>query len=162
MKEETDMVATTLMTAEKKTKMKSKIHVEQSYAHPRAKVWRALTVPALMQKWGMRPEGFAAVVGTKFKLVDDGPHRGWRGFVACEVLAVENERLLVTSWVGDEKEAPQTVSYRLDDEDAGTKLTLDHEGFEGIGGFLLSKFILGPGWKSMMRKKLTDVIGGVA
>ena len=55
------MVATAVATHNKKSVMQSKIHVEQRYAHPRAKVWRAITEPALMQKWGMRPEGFAAV-----------------------------------------------------------------------------------------------------
>src|SRR5689334_17020539 len=120
--------------AMKKSRLASRIHVEARYPHPRSKVWRALTEPALMQKWGMRPEGFAPVVGTKFKLVDDGPHKGWRGFVECEVLAVEPERLLQTTWVGDEKDLDrgirQVVTYTLRDDGAGTHLTLDHEGFE--------------------------------
>src|SRR5262245_59928530 len=111
-----------------RTPMQSKIHLEQWYAHPRAKVWSALTEPALMQKWGMRPEGFAPVVGTRFKLVAGGKHRGWRGFVECEVLAVEHERLLRISWIGEEKDKPQTVTYALTDEGAGTRLTLDHQG----------------------------------
>src|SRR5262245_12778521 len=108
------MVATTTPTSDRAAKpnmLSADIHLEQYFPHPRAKVWRALTEPALMQKWGMRPEGFAPTVGTKFKLIDDGDHNGWRGFVECEVLAVEHERLLSTSWVGDEKDAdhPHTV-----------------------------------------------------
>jgi uncharacterized protein YndB with AHSA1/START domain len=155
------MDAMALQASTKRNAMQSKIHLEQKYAHPRAKVWRALIEPALMQKWGMRPEGFAPVVGTRFRLVADGEHRGWRGFVECEVLEVEHERLLKISWVGDEKVKPQTVTYRLADDGAGTRLTLDHEGFEGLGGFMLSKFILKPGWKVMLRKRLAKVIGGV-
>jgi uncharacterized protein YndB with AHSA1/START domain len=156
------MDAMALETTRKRIPMQSKIHLEQRYAHPRAKVWRVLTEPALMQKWGMRPEGFALVVGTRFKLVEDGEHRGWRGFVECEVLEVEHERLLRISWVGDEKDKPQTVAFTLADDGAGTRLTLDHEGFEGIGGFLLSRLILGSGWKRMLRKRLPAVIGGLA
>ena len=156
------MEATALETTRKRTLMQSKIHLEQRYAHPRGKVWRVLTEPALMQKWGMRPEGFTPVVGTRFKLVDDGEHRGWRGFVECEVLEVERERLLRITWVGDEKTKPQTVTYTLADDGAGTLLTLDHEGFEGIGGFVLSRFILARGWKGMLRRRLVQVIGGVA
>src|SRR4051812_30876721 len=121
---------TTTMPATKGTTIK----VQHGYAHPRAKVWRAITEPALMQKWGMRPEGFAAVVGTKFKLVDDGPHKGWRGFVECEVLEVQHERVLKTTWVGDEKQPPQTVTYTLADDGAGgCTLTLEHDGFHGLG-----------------------------
>jgi uncharacterized protein YndB with AHSA1/START domain len=142
--------------------MQSKIHLEQTYPHPRVKVWRALTEPALLQKWLMRPEGFAPVVGARFKLIDDGAHRGWRGFVECEVLEVKPERLLRISWVGDEKVKPQTVAFTLADDGAGTRLTLDHEGFAGVGGFVLSRLILGPGWKRMLRKRLAGVIGGIA
>jgi uncharacterized protein YndB with AHSA1/START domain len=137
--------------------LQSKIHLEQSYPHPRAKLWRALTEPALMAKWGMRPEGFAPVVGTKFKLVDAKP-RGWRGFVECEVLAVEPERLLRISWVGDEKDPPQTVTYSLSDDGAGSRLTLDHDGFVGVGSFFVSKLFLRPGWKAMLSRKIVDVM----
>jgi uncharacterized protein YndB with AHSA1/START domain len=37
----------------------SDIRIVRDYPHPPAKVWRALTDPALMALWGMRPEGFA-------------------------------------------------------------------------------------------------------
>ena len=140
--------------------MQSKIHLEQSYPHSRAKLWRALTEPPLMAKWGMRPEGFAPVVGTKFKLIDAKP-RGWRGFVECEVLAVEAERLLKITWVGDERDSPQTVTYALSDDGAGCRLTLDHEGFVGIGSLFVSKLFLRPGWKAMLGKKIAAVVEGV-
>ena len=155
------MVATTIETTKSSPRMQSKIHIEQRYPHPRATLWRALTEPPLMEKWGMRPEGFAPVVGTKFKLVDAKP-RGWRGFVESEVLAVEPERLLKITWVGDEKDPPQTVTYTLNDDEAGSHLTLDHEGFVGIGGFIVSRLFLRPGWKAMLGKKIADVLGGLA
>jgi uncharacterized protein YndB with AHSA1/START domain len=110
---------------------------------------------------GDAPRGLRACGRDQVQLIADGEHRGWRGFVECEVLEVEHERLLKISWVGDEKVKPQTVTYRLADDGAGTRLTLDHEGFEGLGGFMLSKFILKPGWKVMLRKRLAKVIGGV-
>jgi uncharacterized protein YndB with AHSA1/START domain len=155
------MIAKTVETTKKGGRVQSKIHLEQSYPHPRAKLWRALTEPPLMEKWGMRPEGFAPVVGTKFKLVEAKP-RGWRGFVECEVLAVEPERLLKITWVGDEKDPPQTVTYALRDDGTGSRLTLDHEGFVGIGGFIVSKLFLRPGWKAMLSKKIAEVVGGAA
>src|SRR5262249_34963868 len=142
----------------KKSRLQSRIHVEARYPHPRSKVWRALTEPALMEKWGMRPEGFAPTVGTKFKLIDDGPHKGWRGYVECEVVAVEHERMLQTTWVGDDSGNRLILTYTLRDDGAGTHLTLEHEGFEGVGGFVLSKLIMGPGWKKMMRKSLAGVL----
>src|SRR5438034_1548083 len=135
------MVATTTTMTREKQKMAASIHKEVVYAHSRAKVWRALTEPALMQRWLMKPEGFAPVVGTKFILRAEGPQRGWRGFVECEVLAVDVERTLEYSWVGDPDQPPLTLTMRLEDAGAGTRLVLDHTGFEGIGGWLVSKLI---------------------
>jgi uncharacterized protein YndB with AHSA1/START domain len=153
---------TTLETARKRKRMKSRIHLEEWYPHPRSKAWRAITEPALLEKWLMRPEGFALAVGTRFKLFEVGEHRGWRGFAECEVLAVDPRRLFRISWVGDEKHKPQTVTFALFDEGAGTRLKVDHEGFEGLGGFVLSRFILRSGWKKMLQERLPRALGGAA
>jgi uncharacterized protein YndB with AHSA1/START domain len=151
------MVATT--TKEQKSAMKTEIHVTRTYPHPRAKVWRAITEPALVEKWLMRPEGLAPVVGTKFKLVAK-PQPGWRGFVECEVLEVVHGRRFVFSWLGDEKGPNMVVTFSLEDEDdgVGTRFTLDHTGFEGVSGWLLAKLMMGPGWKKMMTKRLGAVL----
>lgn len=139
-----------------------RIHREVVYPHPRAKVWRALTEPELLARWLMRPEGFAPVVGTRFILRADGPQRGWRGFVECEVLEVDPQRLLSWSWVGDPGDPPLRLTLRLDDDPRGTRLTLHHEGFEGIGGWLLARLVLGPGWTRMLRRKLASVLDAPA
>ena len=85
------------------------IRIVRDYPHPPAKVWRALTDPALMALWGMRPEGFAPVVGTRFKLVAK-PQPGWRGFVECEVLEAREPSILRCSWLGEDD--PTTFFYR--------------------------------------------------
>ncbi len=140
----------------------SNIHREVTYPHPRANVWRALTHPDLIGRWLMRPEGFAPVVGTRFVLRAEGAHRGWRGFVECEVLAVEPGRLLRYSWVGDPDHPPLTVTFSLTDAGSGTRLVLDHEGFEGFGGWLLARLMMGPGWGKMLRRSLPEALGGAA
>lgn len=140
----------------------SNIHREITYPHPRARVWLALTDPVLIGKWLMEPEGFAPTVGTRFILRARGPQRGWRGFVECEVLAVQVERCLKYSWVGDPGQPPLTVTFTLEDHDAGTRLTLLHEGFAGVGGWLLARLVMGPGWGKMLRRRLLDVLAGVA
>jgi uncharacterized protein YndB with AHSA1/START domain len=138
-----------------------RIHREVRYPHPRARVWRALTEPAILAKWLMEPEGFAPVVGTKFVLRAAGPHRGWRGFVECEVLEVEPGKTLRYSWVGDEGQPPLVLTFRLEDEGGGTRLVLDHEGFEGLGGWLLARLMMGPGWGRMLRSRLPRALEGV-
>jgi uncharacterized protein YndB with AHSA1/START domain len=82
----------------------SDIRILRDYAHPPSKVWRVLTVPALMALWGMRPEGFEPVAGNHFRYVAK-PERGWRGFVECEVLEAREPSVLRMSWVGDDNES---------------------------------------------------------
>lgn len=137
--------------------MKTEIHLERTYAHSRAKVWRAITDPELMEKWLMRPEGFALEVGTKFKLIAK-PQPAWRGFVECEVLEVVSERRLVYSWVGNEGQSPMRVSFALEDDGDGTRLVFDHTGFKGLSGWLLARLMLGPGWKKMMEQRIVALL----
>lgn len=128
--------------------------IVREYPHPVEKVWRVMTDPDLMPLWtstgqGGRAEGFLPVVGTSFRFVAK-PTPGWRGFVDCEVLAVDPPHRLRFSWIGDENGKASFVSYCLDPLPAGTRLTYEHTGFTGVGGFFMSK-LLG----SVRRKMLT-------
>jgi uncharacterized protein YndB with AHSA1/START domain len=135
----------------------SDIRIVRDYPHSPSKVWRALTDPALMALWMMRPEGFEPVVGTRFKLMAK-PQTGWRGFVECEVTAAREPSVLGYSWVGDDKGGTTNVTYTLEPHDGGTRLTFEHTGFTGVGGFLLAKLMLGPGWKKMLGARIPEVL----
>jgi len=126
------------------------IRVVRDYPHPPRKVWRALTDPALIALWSMRPEGFAPIVGTRFKLVAK-PNPGWRGFVECEVLEVEELSRLRYSWLDNENAETRYVTYTLEPQGGGTRLTLEHAGFTGLGGFLLAKLSMVPGWNKALK-----------
>src|ERR1700689_945838 len=76
----------------------SEIHIVRDYPHPPAKVWRAVTDPALVPLWtvtgaGGRPEGVAPVVGTKFRLLAK-PKPRWSGAVAGELLGHVRRKML--------------------------------------------------------------------
>jgi uncharacterized protein YndB with AHSA1/START domain len=123
----------------------SDFRIAKEYPHAVAKVWRALTDPALIPLWtstgkGGRPVGFLPVVGTKFQFVAK-PMPGWGGVVACEVLEVDEPSLLRYSWLGDEKDDVTLVTYRLEPLHSGTRLVWEHTGFTGIGGFVVSKVL---------------------
>lgn len=133
------------------------IRIIRDYPHPPAKVWRALTDPALMVLWMMRPEGFEPAVGTRFKLIAK-PQPGWRGFVECEVLEAREPSVLRYSWVGDEKRPPMEVTYTLTPHEGGTRLTFEHTGFKGVGGFILAKLMMGPGWRKMLGARIPAVL----
>jgi uncharacterized protein YndB with AHSA1/START domain len=143
----------------------SDIRIVRDYPHPPAKVWRALTDPALIPLWtssgrGGRPEGFSTAVGTRFTFVAK-PQPGWRGVVECEVLEAHEPSLLRYSWAGDEKGDVTQVSYRLEPYGDGTRFTYEHTGFTGIGGFLLAKLVLGPVRKKMLGVGLPAVLNDV-
>jgi uncharacterized protein YndB with AHSA1/START domain len=143
----------------------SDIRIVRDYPHPPAKIWRAVTDPALIPLWtstgqGGRPEGFSTTVGTRFQFVAK-PHPGWRGIVDCEVLEAREPSLLRYSWVGDENGDTTYVTYRLEPHAGGTRFTYEHTGFTGIGGFLLAKLALGPVRKKMLRVGLTAVLNDI-
>lgn len=135
------------------------IRFEFAYTLPREKIWRALTAPALVERWFMRPEGMEPKVGTQFRLVDKvQPPKHWRGFVDCRVLECEEGKRFSHTWVGDEKQAdaPQVVTYELSDAPGGCRMIFTHDGFRGVGGFVLSRFILGPGWKKHLSTSMPE------
>src|SRR5258708_29341466 len=85
--------------------------------HPPAKVWRAVTDPALVPLWtvtgaGGRPEGFAPVVGTRFRLLAR-PKPGWSRVVDCGGLRVNEPSVLRYPSAGDERRARHAALYPL-------------------------------------------------
>jgi uncharacterized protein YndB with AHSA1/START domain len=123
------------------------IHVDEFLAHPPARVWKALTDPVLLAKWLM-PNDFRAVVGHRFTfLTDPRPNVGFDGVVHCEVLAVEPERLLRISWRGGTLDT--TVTWTLAPEGRGTRLFLEHDGFDPDDPTQqFSRRIMDGGWRS--------------
>jgi len=133
----------------------SDIRIERDYPHPPAKVWRAVTDPALIPLWtatgqGGRPEGFATTVGTKFRFVAK-PKPGWNGVVDCEVLEVKEPSLLRYSWAGGDGGGVTEVAYRLEPQAGGTRFSYEHTGFTGIGGLVMTALL------GRVRRKMLSV-----
>lgn len=98
------------------------IRLTQHISHPPAAVWRALTDPALVEKWwasgDIRPE-----VGHRFTL-----DMGAFGAQSCRVLSVEPEKAF--SYTFGEGMLDTTIAWTLEAEGDGTSLTLVHSGFD--------------------------------
>ena len=143
----------------------SEIHIICDYPYPPAKVWRAVTDPALIPRWtatgaGGRTEGFTPTVGTRFRFVAK-PKPGWNGIVDCEVLEVAEPALLRYSWAGNDGAGDVTeVSYRLDPHAGGTRFTYQHTGFTGISGMFMAK-LLGRVRRKMLTVGLPEVLAGL-
>jgi len=123
----------------------SDIHIVRDYPHSPAKVWRAVTDPALIPLWtatgaGGRADDFTPVVGTKFQLIGK-PKPGWNGIVDCEVLEVNEGSLLRYSWTDTSSGDVSDVLYRIEPHAGGTRFTYEHTGFTGVGGFFMAQLL---------------------
>ncbi|MFH9968685.1 SRPBCC domain-containing protein [Streptomyces sp. S1A1-8] len=127
------------------------INCEQFIAHPPAAVWKALTDPELHARWwaagDVRP-----VVGHRFTL-----DMGQWGQQPCEVLTVEPERLLRYSFASGTLDT--TITWRLQGEGTGTRLFLEHAGFDldsPLGKAAVEG--MGNGWPGLLRR-IESVLG---
>lgn len=105
--------------------------VERTMAHPAEKIWRALTIPALMQEWLMKTD-FSPVVGRRFMFrADPMPH--WNGVTDCEVRVVEPNRRLAYTWNASGEEAAgglkTLVTWTLVPTKGGTLVRMEQSGF---------------------------------
>ncbi|MDT2004400.1 SRPBCC domain-containing protein [Rhodococcus opacus] len=127
------------------------ISVDQFIAAPPATVWRALTEPELLARWWAAGD-IAATVGHKFHL--DMP--GW-GSVPCEVVEVEPERRLVYTFTEN-----WTLTWNVVPEGAGTRLFLEHSGFDLDDKRSRDAFErMGPGWRDTVLPRLAGVAADV-
>lgn len=95
---------------------------DQFLTHPPDDVWRALTDPVLLARW-WAPGDVRPVVGHTFTL-DMG---NW-GSQLCVVTAVDPGKLLAYTF-GDGS-LDTTITWRLIPEGTGTRLFLEHSGFD--------------------------------
>jgi uncharacterized protein YndB with AHSA1/START domain len=98
------------------------IRLEELIPQPPARVWAALTEPALLAQW-WAPGDIRPVEGHRFTM-DMGP---W-GQQPCVILAVQSQRLLSYSFAPDTLHT--AITWRLEPEGQGTRLSLEHAGFE--------------------------------
>ena len=98
---------------------------------PPEQVWRAITTSASLAEW-MYPNDFEPRVGHHFAFhVPPNPKVNFDGLtVKCEVLTCEPPHRLVFSWsVGGPIDNTQ-VCFQLKPDGEGTRLFLEHSGFD--------------------------------
>jgi uncharacterized protein YndB with AHSA1/START domain len=135
--------------------MSREIRVVKEYPYPPERIWRALTDSKELAQWLM-PNDFQPKVGHKFRF-DARPQRGWRGYVDCEVLELDEFRRLSYSWEGDANHPVTVVTWTLERIPNGTRLSLRHGDFRGLSGFF-DKFFMGSGWNKKLSKILPALL----
>jgi uncharacterized protein YndB with AHSA1/START domain len=126
------------------------IRADRFLHHPPAAVWRALTDPALLARWLM-PGDLRLEVGHTFLFHGmPMPQAGFGGTGHSEVLAFEPGRTLRLAWraaAADPSELDSTVTFTLEPEGEGTRLFLEHDGFDpGDPYQAAARRIMGDGW----------------
>jgi uncharacterized protein YndB with AHSA1/START domain len=139
--------------------MKRDLKLERTYPHPPERVWRALTDPRAVSTWLMEND-FQPRLGHSFTFRAE-PQPGWDGVTYCVVTEIDPPRRLTYTWQGGASGKPATldtvVRFTLEPVGGGTRLVLEHDGFDGFKAVLLS-FMMKNGWGKMLRAKLPAVL----
>jgi uncharacterized protein YndB with AHSA1/START domain len=121
------------------------IRLSQFIDHPLAKVWQALTDPRIVAKWWAAGD-IKPVVGHRFTL-DMGQWEKQQ----CEVIAVEPECLLSYRFAPGTLDT--TITWRLEPENSGTRLYLEHAGFDVDSPLGKMAFEgMGSGWPKVLER----------
>jgi uncharacterized protein YndB with AHSA1/START domain len=136
------------------------IAFELELAHAPAKVWRALTDPALLTEWLLPvvDQQLTLAAGSSFALKTE-PKPGWDGRVDCRLIEVDPHRAISYSWVAGDMELDTVVTFTLTPTESGTRLTLVQSGFkpsqkQASGG---ARY----GWR-LMGGRLVDLLGRIS
>lgn len=122
------------------------IRVDQYVAAPPEKVWRLLTEPELLRLWWAEGQ-VAAVVGHQFAL-DMAAY----GKQICKVLEVDEPHSFVYTFG-----AAWTLTWRLEAEGTGTRVFLEHSGFDLADKRMAEAFNrMGTGWRDIVLPRLTE------
>lgn len=139
--------------------MKRNIKLEWFYPHPPQLVWECLTSSELIAQWLMEND-FKLQKGHKFQFRAK-PMPGWSGVVDCEIKEIIEHKKLSYSWLSGprpgEIKIRTMVTWLLSEEKNGTRLVLEHTGFEGLNGLMVS-YILGSGWKGKISEAFAKVL----
>jgi uncharacterized protein YndB with AHSA1/START domain len=122
------------------------IRVDQFVAAPPAKVWRLLTEPGLMRLWWGRGSGGC---GGWPPIHLDIPGYGKQ---PCKVLEVDPSRRFVYTFT-----PAWTLTCRLEAEGTGTRVFLEHSGFDLDDKRMAEAFDrMGPGWRDVVLPRLSE------
>lgn len=149
------------------------IHRELRLPYPPALVWRGVSERAVLAGWFMDND-LVPEVGHPFTFRKN-PQRGWDGITWCELIELNPQQTIAMRYRGrasgekalacagvDSKAIQSTgknVFTELDTilrfsvlpDGEGSRLVLDHTGFQGFSQVIVS-FIMGAGWGKVLRR----------
>ncbi len=132
------------------------ISFELDLPHPPAKVWRALTDPALLTQWLLPVAELELEPGAELTFQAE-PQPGWDGIVSCRFVEIEAQKKLCWAWVAGDLDT--LVTFTLTPTASGTRLDLVQSGFkpDQKRNWAGARY----GW-NMMGAKLVDLLARTA
>lgn len=104
------------------------IRHELTIPAPPERVWAALTDPAALARW-LLPNDFVPELGRRFRFWSPSLD-AWPREVRCQVVALEPPTRLAFTWQDGSHRLPTLVTCTLEAVPAGTRLCLEHTGFD--------------------------------
>jgi len=101
------------------------VKVDTVYPQTQEHIWRAITDSHELAKW-MMPNDFEPTVGHRFTFFDP---RGDK--IRCQVVYIENGRLLAYTWQHHSDEEATVVTWTLEAVEDGTRVRITHAGSQG-------------------------------
>jgi len=83
---------------------------------PTLEVWKALVNQKYIENWGGGPAKMDDKIDTKFSL--------WGGDIHGKNIEVVTNKKLVQEWYGGDWQKPSILTFKLEEEKDGTRLTL--------------------------------------
>ena len=134
------------------------VELDSFYPEPPQAVWRALTDPDLLERWLLRPTGFAATAGTRFRFTTPDTKINE---IVCEVLAARPSEQLTYSWIYPQAEYPAQwiVDWTMSPQGRGTRLLLTQTGFDITDRRQkMARNAVERSWKRLLLPRLGEVI----
>lgn len=104
------------------------VKTEVFYPFPPERVWQVITNPRALAVWLMKND-FEPRIGHKFRFHTES-QPGIDNTIYCEVIELDEPRCLSYTWRGSFMCQPTVVTWTLFPVEGGTKLQLEHTGFE--------------------------------
>lgn len=108
--------------------MLQNVKTEVFYPYPPERVWQVITNRRALAAWLMEND-FEPRLGHKFRFKTEAK-QGINNTIYCEVIKLDEPRCLSYTWTGNFMCQPTIVTWTLLPVEGGTKLQLEHTGFE--------------------------------
>lgn len=103
------------------------VKTEVFYPYPPERVWQVITNRSAIAAWLMEND-FEPRIGHKFRFRAE--QQGIDNIIYCEVIEIDEPSYLSYTWRGNFMCKPTLVTWTLLPVEGGTKLQLEHTGFE--------------------------------